>query len=162
MPSRPCQSRLARCAAARGAGAEGGTWRRVTGLPGGAAAPDGEPGLSLVERRAGREGQPPERPHVAPRAEDAAAAHEVAAGEGRRQPARAPSTRAEKLAAADAGAPPRGRAARSLPIVGVRCPALRPLAPKPAISRSTTATLRPRARSASAAERPVRPAPRTA
>src|SRR5262245_37145156 len=47
-------------------------------------------------------------------------------------------------------------------MVGVRCPAFRPLAPNPAITCSSTATDSPRARSASAAESPVYPAPTTA
>src|SRR5262245_23164112 len=47
-------------------------------------------------------------------------------------------------------------------MVGVRCPAFRPLAPNPAITCSSTATDSPRARSARAAESPVYPAPTTA
>jgi hypothetical protein len=44
-------------------------------------------------------------------------------------------------------------------MVGVRWPALRPLAPKPAMSRSTTVTDAPALRSAIAAESPVNPPP---
>src|SRR6185369_5346947 len=53
----------------------------------------------------------------------------------------------------------RSRVGTSLPIVGVRCPAFRPLAPKPQAWPSMSTTRMPSERSASAVDRPVYPPP---